>query len=39
MVFDLEIQPTQKPGLDLAVARKIHRGLDLMNGPRVSHHP
>ena len=35
MMFNLKIQTTQQPSLQLTVKRKIHRGLDLMNRLRV----
>ena len=38
VVLDLEIQTTEKPALQLAIARKIHGGFYLMNGPGVFKH-
>src|SRR5260370_29632238 len=37
MMLDLEVQSTQKPANHSALACEVHRGLDLMLRPAVSH--
>jgi len=36
-MFDLKIQPTQKPTLNSTASREIHSGFDLMDRPGVFH--
>ena len=37
VMLNLEIQATEEPALQPAVARKIYRGFNLMDGPGVFH--
>ena len=37
VMFDLKIQPTEEPTLDPTASSEVHRGLDLMDRPRIFH--